>query len=128
MAQAIEEWPLPNDGFKFRGNPPDGCGDMGVGVGGLGGEYFEWICGICDLRPTTIQKCSQKHFCIGARYKSVFVPIQKCFCNQAPKWIQVTSTTPFLNGDKFWPAALLTSQDTPRRVTSSEPAILRSAD
>ena len=40
MAQAIEGWPLPNDGFKFRGNPPDGCGDMGVGVGSSGGGVF----------------------------------------------------------------------------------------
>ena len=43
MARVIEEWSLPNDGFKFRHNPPDGCGDMGANVGGLGGGYREVV-------------------------------------------------------------------------------------
>ena len=39
----IKEWSLPNDGFKFWHNPPDGCGDMGVGVGGSGGEFYQEV-------------------------------------------------------------------------------------
>ena len=31
---------LPNGGFNFRPNRPSGCGDTGIGVGGLGGGYF----------------------------------------------------------------------------------------
>ncbi len=30
----VEGWLFPNDGFNFRRNPPEGCGVMGVGVGG----------------------------------------------------------------------------------------------
>ena len=43
MARVIEGWSLPNDGFKFWHNPPDGCGDMGVGVGGSGGEFYQEV-------------------------------------------------------------------------------------
>jgi hypothetical protein len=59
MAQAIEGWPVPNDGFKFRGNPPDGCGDMGVGVGSSGGEYFERICGSAICGPILYNPLSE---------------------------------------------------------------------
>ena len=48
MARVIEGWSLPNDEFKFRRNPPDGCGDMGVG--GSGGEYLSCVCGRYSLR------------------------------------------------------------------------------
>jgi len=40
MARVIEGWLLSNDGFNFRRNPSDGCGDMGIGVSGSRGEYF----------------------------------------------------------------------------------------
>jgi len=36
--RVVEGWSLLNDGFNFRRNPPDGCRDMGVGVGGSGGR------------------------------------------------------------------------------------------
>ena len=50
MARVIEEWSLPNDGFKFRHNPPDGCGDMGVGVGGLGGGGYREVVAVYLVR------------------------------------------------------------------------------
>jgi hypothetical protein len=36
--RVVEGWSLLNDGFNFWRNPPNGCRDMGVGVGGSGGE------------------------------------------------------------------------------------------
>jgi hypothetical protein len=46
MAWVIDGWSLPNNGFKFRHNPPDGCRDMGVGIGVVAVYlvrlYFGW--------------------------------------------------------------------------------------
>ena len=44
MMRVIKGWLLPNVGFKFRVDRPDGCGDMGVGVRRLeGGSNCEFI-------------------------------------------------------------------------------------
>ena len=45
MMRVIKGWLLPNVGFKFRVDRPDGCGDMGVGVRRLeGGSNRErWL-------------------------------------------------------------------------------------
>ena len=50
MAWVIEGWLLPNDGFKFRHNPPNGCGDMGVGVGGSGGGVYREVVAVYLVR------------------------------------------------------------------------------
>ena len=47
MTRVIKGWLLPNVGFKFRVDRPDGCGDMGVGFGGLrGGVIARGGCGL----------------------------------------------------------------------------------
>ena len=55
MARVIEGWSLPNDGFKFWHNPPDGCGDMRVSVRSSGGgslieRWLRFIFGRALLR------------------------------------------------------------------------------
>ena len=45
MTRVIKGWLLPNVGFKFRVDRPDGCGDMGVGVRRLEGgcNHERWL-------------------------------------------------------------------------------------
>ena len=50
MARVIEGWSLPTDGFKFRHNLPNGCGDMGVGVGGSGGGFNQEVVAVYLVR------------------------------------------------------------------------------